>query len=93
LRHALSREERDVVKRLADFPLTAALATHRRAPHLVAYYAIQLADDFHRFYHDHRVIDTETRAVDSFRLALVVAVQTVTARALDLLGVEAPERM
>jgi arginyl-tRNA synthetase len=93
LRHALSREERDVVKRLADFPLTAALATHRRAPHLIAYYAIQLADDFHRFYHDHRVVDTETRAVDSFRLALVVAVQTVTARALDLLGVEAPERM
>ena len=60
---------------------------------MVAYYAIQLADDFHRFYHDHRVIDPETRAVDGFRLALVVCVQTVTARALDLLGVEAPERM
>jgi arginyl-tRNA synthetase len=89
----LSREERDLIKRLADFPLTAALATHRRAPHLVAYYAIQLADDFHRFYHDHRVIDPETRAVNGFRLALVIAVQTVTARALDLLGVEAPERM
>jgi arginyl-tRNA synthetase len=89
----LSREERDLVKRLADFPLTAALATHRRAPHLVAYYAIQLADDFHRFYHDHRVIDPETRAVNGFRLGLVVAVQAVTARSLDLLGVEAPERM
>jgi arginyl-tRNA synthetase len=89
----LSREERDLVKRLADFPVTAALATERRAPHLVAYYAIQLADDFHRFYHDHRVVDPATRAVNAFRLALVVAVQTVTARALDLLGVEAPERM
>jgi arginyl-tRNA synthetase len=92
-RRALSREERDLVKRLADFPATAAVATERRAPHAIAYYAIQLADDFHRFYHDHRVVDTETREVDPFRLGLVVAVQTVTARALDLLGVEAPERM
>jgi arginyl-tRNA synthetase len=90
---ALSSQERDLVKRLADFPLTAAVATHRRAPHLIAYYAIQLADDFHRFYHDHRVIDPETRAVNGFRLALVIAVQTVTARALDLLGVDAPDRM
>jgi arginyl-tRNA synthetase len=39
------------------------------------------------------VIDPETRHVNAFRLALVVAVQTVTARALDLLGVDAPERM
>ena len=89
----LTREERDLVKRLTDFPATVAEATHRRAPHQVAYYAIQLADDFHRFYHDrdrHKVIGTPAQP---FRLALVHATQTVIARCLHLVGVEAPERM
>jgi arginyl-tRNA synthetase len=86
----LEREERDLVKRLADFPAVAAEAAERRAPHAIPIYAIRVADDFHRFYHEHRVVDSETEA---FRLALVRATQHVIARCLDLIGVEAPERM
>jgi arginyl-tRNA synthetase len=86
----LAAEERDLLKRLADFPALAAEATERRAPHSIPYYAIQLADDFHRFYHEHRVLGSEAEA---FRLGLCRATQTVTARCLDLVGVEAPARM
>jgi arginyl-tRNA synthetase len=86
----LAREERDLIKRLAEFPVVAAEAAERRSPHAVPIYAIRVADDFHRFYHEHRVVGSETEA---FRLALVRATQTVIARALDLVGVEAPERM
>jgi arginyl-tRNA synthetase len=86
----LASEERDLLKRLADFPLVAAEATHRRAPHAIPYYAIQLADDFHRFYHEHRVLESDAQA---FRLGLVRATQIVIARSLDLVGVDAPERM
>jgi arginyl-tRNA synthetase len=86
----LEREERDLIKRLADFPVIAAEAAERRSPHAVPIYAIRVADDFHRFYHEHRVVGSETEA---FRLALVRATQSVIARALDLVGVEAPERM
>jgi arginyl-tRNA synthetase len=86
----LAREERDLIKRLTDFPAIAAEAAERRAPHAIPVYAIRVADDFHRFYHEHRVIDSETEA---FRLGLVRAAQHVIARCLDLIGVEAPERM
>jgi arginyl-tRNA synthetase len=86
----LEREERDLIKRLAEFPVIAAEAAERRSPHAVPIYAIRVADDFHRFYHEHRVVGSETEA---FRLALVRATQSVIARALDLVGVEAPERM
>jgi arginyl-tRNA synthetase len=86
----LEREERDLIKRLAEFPVVAAEAAERRSPHAVPIYAIRVADDFHRFYHEHRVVGSETEA---FRLALVRATQSVIARALDLVGVEAPERM
>jgi arginyl-tRNA synthetase len=87
---ALENEERDLVKRLADFPLVVAEATHRRGPHALPTYAIRLADDFHRFYHHHRVLGSEA---ERFRLALCRATQTVIARSLDLIGVDAPERM
>jgi arginyl-tRNA synthetase len=86
----LEREERDLIKRLAEFPVIAAEAAERRSPHAVPIYAIRVADDFHRFYHEHRVVGSETEA---FRLALVRATQSVIARALDLVGVDAPERM
>ena len=87
---ALTDEERELVKRLLEFPGVAAQATERRAPHAIPVYAIRVADDFHRFYHGHRVLESEQEA---FRLQLVRGVQNVIARCLDLVGVEAPERM
>jgi arginyl-tRNA synthetase len=86
----LEREERDLIKRLTDFPVIAAEASDRRAAHAIPIYAIRVADDFHRFYHEHRVVESET---ETFRLGLCRATQHVIARCLDLVGVEAPERM
>ena len=83
-------EERELVKRLAEFPDVVAEAVERRAPHALPNYAIRLADDFHRFYHHHRVLESDEQA---FRLALVTATKAVLARSLGLIGVEAPDRM
>jgi arginyl-tRNA synthetase len=87
----LAPEERDLVKRLVEFPTVVADATERRGPHLLTNYAIYVADDFHRFYHRHRVL--ESGESQAFRLALCRATQIVVGRALDLIGVVAPERM
>jgi arginyl-tRNA synthetase len=86
----LAPEERELVKRLAEFPQVVAEATERRGPHALPNHAIRVADDFHRFYHHHRVLGSEAQA---FRLALSQATRTVIARSLDLVGVAAPERM
>jgi arginyl-tRNA synthetase len=86
----LAREERELVKRLAELPGVLAEATERRGPHALPTYAIRVADDFHRFYHEHRVLGSDAQA---FRLGLCRATQTVIARSLDLIGVDAPERM
>jgi arginyl-tRNA synthetase len=86
----LAPEERDLVKRLLEFPALVAEAVERRAPHAIPNYAIRVADDFHRFYHEHRVLGSESEA---FRLALARATQLVVARSLDLIGVEAPDQM
>ena len=80
------------VKRLLDFPRVAAEAAERRGPQAIPTYAIRVADDFHRFYHHHRVLGSGEW--EPFRLALVRRDARGRARgALDLVGVEAPERM
>jgi arginyl-tRNA synthetase len=83
-------EERELIKRLAEFPGVVAEATERRSPHALPTYAIRLADDFHRFYHEHRVLESDAQA---FRLGLATATQAVIARSLNLIGVDAPDRM
>jgi arginyl-tRNA synthetase len=88
--HLLAVEERELVKRLLEFPALTTEAAERRAPQGVPTYAIRVADDFHRFYHHHRVLGTPE---ESFRLGLCRTTQLVVARCLDLIGVEAPGRM
>jgi arginyl-tRNA synthetase len=88
--HDLEPQERELVKRLAEFPAVVAEATERRGPHALPTYAIRVADDFHRFYHHHRVLESEE---EPFRLALCQGTASVIGRALDLMGVEAPQQM
>lgn len=90
LSQPLAPEERELVKRLAEFPAVAREAAERRGPQGIPAYAIRVADDFHRFYHEHRVLESEQEA---FRLGLCRATQVVIARCLQLIGVEAPDRM
>jgi arginyl-tRNA synthetase len=90
LTQSLAEEEKALIKRLLDFPAVAAEAEEHRGPQAIPAYAIRVADDFHRFYHEHRVLESEAEA---FRLGLCRATQAVIARSLDLVGVEAPERM
>jgi arginyl-tRNA synthetase len=86
----LAREERELINRLVEFSAVAAEAVERRGPQAIPTYAIRVADDFHRFYHHHRVLESDAQA---FRLALCTSTQAVIARCLDLVGVEAPDRM
>jgi arginyl-tRNA synthetase len=86
----LSSEEKELIKRLTDFPTTVREAVERRGPQLLPNYAIRLADDFHRFYHERRVLGEPEQA---FRLGLIRRTQSVIARSLDLVGVEAPDSM
>jgi arginyl-tRNA synthetase len=90
----LHASERALIKRLLAFPSEVAEAAARRAPHRIAAYALELAQDFTAFYRDCRVLGAEPHAVESQRIALCVASQRTIARCLvDLLGVDAPLEM
>ncbi len=85
--------ERALVKRLLAFPAELREAATRRAPHRIAAYALELAQQFTAFYRDCRVLGAESPEIESQRLALCVASRQTIARSLDLLGVSAPAEM
>src|SRR5215213_10584984 len=90
---ALEPSEREMVKKLLAFPAMVEEAADRRAPHLVAVYALELAQAFTAYYRDCPILKVDDEDLKSFRLATTVATQRVVARSLALLGVSAPETM
>ena len=88
----LHASERELIRRLLDLPAEVDEAAQRRAPHRIAAYALETAQAFSAFYRDCQVVGAEPQ-VEAFRLALCVAAGTTLARALDLLGVAAPDEM
>jgi arginyl-tRNA synthetase len=89
----LHPSERALVKKLLAFPDEVAEAAERRAPHRIAAYALDLAQVFTAFYRDCLVVGAEPEALEDWRLRLSVVTQRTIARALDLLGVDAPHEM
>ena len=90
---SLEDPERDLIKKLVAFPGEMVEAVDRRAPHRIAGYALELAQEFTAFYEACRVIGATPEGVESLRIALSVATQTTIALSLWLLGVSAPESM
>jgi arginyl-tRNA synthetase len=89
----LHESERTLVKKLVSLPEELAEAGERRAPHRIAAYVLELAQDFTAFYRDCKVIGAEPETLESSRIALSVAAQRAIALALGLLGVSAPDSM
>jgi arginyl-tRNA synthetase len=83
---------RDLVERIARFPHVVDEAADDRAPHRVATYVRELAEDFNGFYRFCPVLDAAPATRDA-RLATVAATRHTVANALDVLGIEAPESM
>ena len=88
----LAAEERALTLELLDFGRVVGNAADRREVHPLPTYLETLATRFHQFYTIHRVL-VDDEAVRSRRLALCAATKTVLGSGLNLLGVEAPEKM
>ena len=77
---------------LSRYPEVLETAALNHEPHQLAHYLRELANAFHSYYNEHKVLidDAELR---SARLALSLAVRQIIANGLILLGVSAPESM
>jgi arginyl-tRNA synthetase len=89
----LEPAERDLVLVLDGFEHALRGAYDKRAPHILADHAYQLAGAFSAFYAACPILSAPIPAQVSARLTLATATLNQLLIALDLLGIEAPERM
>jgi arginyl-tRNA synthetase len=68
-------------------------ASETLEPSVVAKYAFQLAQAFSGFYNRHNIRHEPDEVRRAFLLALVSLVESRLRAALDVLGIDAPERM
>ncbi|MGE5188564.1 MAG: arginine--tRNA ligase [Gemmatimonadota bacterium] len=85
-------DEVGLMKKLARFPDVVSEAARLREPHRIPFYLLELAREFHAFYHNHRFLGEAPERTQG-RLALAHGVRNVVATGLALIGVSAPERM
>jgi len=74
-----------------DTQIDAAVAAHE--PAFVAKYAFQLAQAFNLFYHHHHILTESDLAKKKFLLQLSRLVEGQLVSALELLGIESPDKM
>lgn len=85
--------ERDLALTLDAYAQAAVEAYDRRAPNAVAEHAFRLAQSFSKFYGACPVLAADTSERRGSRLALAGATLKQLEAALELLGIETPERM
>jgi len=83
---------RKLILKLEEYKSLIHSSVANRAVYTICRYVQDLAGDFHSFYTVSRVISDDKELMKA-RLSLVMATKTVLKNALDLIGVNAPERM
>ncbi len=91
--NTLEPMEKSLMRSLGEFKEILAVAAENLDPSMIANYAYDLGKDYHKFYHDVRILKAESEAAKCFRLQLSRTVALVLRDAMEMLGIEMPERM
>ncbi len=86
-------KERILMRELLAFPELIERMAAEKTVHQLPQYAVRLADRFHSFYADCKVIDEANASLSGARLSLVAVTKAVLGETLRLMGVSAPEKM
>jgi|TARA_B100002003_G_scaffold234392_1_gene248243 arginyl-tRNA synthetase len=87
--------EMELIRAMLKLPELVDQMAKALEPHHLPHYATELANSFHNFYENCRVVSSNEGddAMTAARLKLVESAQIVFHRALDLMGMSAPDRM
>jgi len=81
-----------LMKLIAKFPEEITDAAESFEPHRIASFLIKIAQSYHRFYTEHRILGDDINSTQTY-LILSDAVRIVIRNGLKILGVSAPESM
>ena len=81
-----------IILKLEEFKSTVEAASRLRAPYMLCKYAQELAQEMHHFYNFTRVLSDDVE-MTKVRLLVVYGVKIILKEVLNLIRVEAPEKM
>ena len=90
---AISEKECSLIRMLNEYPNVVRQAGNDYSPSGIANYAYELAKGYNQFYHDFSILREEDATKKAFRILLTRNVGKVIKSAMNLLGIEVPERM
>lgn len=88
-----SQVERDLMLKLSAFNDIVEQAFIDKAPNKICDYIYDIANLFNKFYHDNRIISEENIAKKMSWIKLILLTKNILETGLDLLGLEAPDKM
>lgn len=86
------KEEIELLKKLLEFPDIVQSCACSFEPHRLTTYLREVAESFHRFYHERRVINDDKMLMQA-RLTVCLMTKIVIANGCKILGVSCPEKM
>jgi arginyl-tRNA synthetase len=89
----LQPSEQELIFVLSQYPQRLQEASKAYAPSSIAQYAYELAKTYNQFYGEVSILSESDEAKRYFRLALSQRVAQTIAQAMQLLGIEVPQRM
>lgn len=85
--------EREIIKKLLEYPEVVALAGLEYSPAIIANYTFELCKHYNSFWQSINVFKEEDQDLQKMRLAMSAQVAHVIKSAMFLLGISVPERM
>jgi len=86
-------EEQAILRTVYKFPEVVQQAGEKFSPNLICSFLFDLAQKYNVFYNKHSILKADNKELIRFRLFLTLAVSQVIKTGLNLLGIEAPEKM
>ncbi|MGE5197446.1 MAG: arginine--tRNA ligase [Deltaproteobacteria bacterium] len=86
------KEELALIRKLWQLSSTLNICLKTCDPYMMTVYLQELAQEFHKFYDQHRVLGQDEKLTQS-RLALIEATRIILGTGLELLGIKRPEKM
>ena len=90
---ASDKSATDVMLSLSKWGEIVQAAYEEQAPHKICQFIYELSDAYNKFYHENKIVANEDAALRNSHICLSKLVVNVLETAVDLLGLEAPERM
>ena len=85
--------ESQIIGKLLSFPELINKSSDTLEPQNISNYLMELSSNFHSYYAKERVIGLENKKLTEARIYLINSIRIVIRNGLQVLGIEAPEKM